>query len=175
MRDVPSVVCAASTLLPGSSITKTGVSDNISDTQSSVHVAVSAISVSTSHLTPPGDMDMGVHMSDDITGGPLSNPLSSGAPTLAGNDAALWRMLSAAVMPDAHDIFASLQMPSQLFDADVSEERGKTISNPDNDDFDFGDLTRKLSNPSEPCSNALAPAPTTDTSWPSSRSLYSRC
>ena len=120
-------------------------------------------------------MDVDVHMSDDITEGALSDSLSSDAPTLAGNNAASWRMLSAAVMPDAHDIFASFQMPSQLFDAGVSEEGGKIISDPDNDDFDFEDSTRKLSKPSEPCSNALAPAPTTDTSWPSSRSLYSRC
>ena len=125
----------------GSSITKSGVSDDISDTQSSVHVAVSAISVATSHLTPPWDMDVDVHMSDDITEGPLSDALSSGASTLAGNDATSWRMLSTAVMPDAHDIFASFQMPSQLFDAGVSEEGGKTISSPDNDDFDFGDFT----------------------------------
>ncbi len=125
----------------GGSITKISVSDDVSDTQSSVHVAVSAISVATSHLTPPWDMDVDVHMSDDITDIPLSDSLPSGAPTLAGHDAPSWRMLSTAVMPDAQDIFASFQMPSQLFDTGMSEEGGKTTSNPDNDGFDFGDFT----------------------------------
>ncbi len=124
----------------GGSIAKISVPDDVSDTQSSVHVAVSAISVATSHLTPPWDVDVDVHMSDDIADAPLSHSPSPGDPTLAGNNATSWQMLSAAVMPDAHDIFASFQMPSQLFDAGVSEEGGKTISNSD-DGFDFGDFT----------------------------------
>ncbi len=120
---------------------KTSILDDSSDARSSVHVAVSTRPPEVNnHSTPPWDMD--VHMADDTTTDPsLSDALSSEVATLTADDAASWRMLSSAAMPDAHDIFASFQMPTQLFIPGVGEDDGKEISSGDKDGFDFGDFT----------------------------------
>lgn len=120
--------------------TKTSTSDDSSDVQSSVHVAVPARSDAANHLTPPWDTD--IHMSDDTTVEPsLSGTLSLDGPTLAGDDAASWRMLAEATMPDAPDMFASFQMTSHLFITGVDNGGSKDLANIDKEGFDFGDFT----------------------------------
>lgn len=81
-------------------------------------------------------------MADDTTADPsLSDTLSLDAPTLAVDDDASWRMLSAGPMSGAQDIFASFQMTNHFFIPGVGEGASKDVAELDKDEFDFGDFT----------------------------------